>query len=116
VAQVAAEAAFDCVPELEANKEGYARARAALLAGLPGAGFDRIAEADGAFYLWCDIGHLTNDSLDFAARMLDGAGIAATPGVDFDRDRGTRFLRFSYCGVEAEMVQAPARLKRWLGR
>ena len=48
--------------------------------------------------------------------MLDGAGIAATPGVDFDRDRGTRFLRFSYCGVEAEMVQAPARLKRWLGR
>jgi aspartate/methionine/tyrosine aminotransferase len=116
VAQVAAEAAFDCGPELEANKEGYARARSALLAGLPGAGFDRIAEADGAFYLWCDIGHLTNDSLDFAARMLDGAGIAATPGVDFDRDRGTRFLRFSYCGVEAEMVQAPARLKAWLGR
>jgi aspartate/methionine/tyrosine aminotransferase len=116
VAQVAAEAAFDCGPELEANKEGYARARAALLAGLPGAGFDRIAQADGAFYLWCDIGHLTNDSLDFAARMLDGAGIAATPGVDFDRDRGTRFLRFSYCGVEAEMVQAPGRLKAWLGR
>jgi aspartate/methionine/tyrosine aminotransferase len=116
VAQVAAEAAFDCVPELEANKEGYARARAALLAGLPGAGFDRIAQADGAFYLWCDIGHLTNDSLDFAARMLEGAGIAATPGVDFDRDRGTRFLRFSYCGVEAEMVQAPGRLKAWLGR
>jgi aspartate/methionine/tyrosine aminotransferase len=52
VAQVAAEAAFDCVPELEANKAGYARARAALLAGLPGAGFDRIAQADGAFYLW----------------------------------------------------------------
>jgi aspartate/methionine/tyrosine aminotransferase len=115
VAQVAAEAAFDCGPELEANKAGYARARAALLAGLPGAGFDRIAAADGAFYLWCDIGHLTNDSLDFAARMLEGAGIAATPGVDFDLDRGTRFLRFSYCGVEAEMVQAPGRLKAWLG-
>ena len=116
VAQVAAEAAFDCTEELEANKAGYARARAALLAGLPAAGFDRIAAADGAFYLWCDVGHLTNDSLDFAARMLDGAGIAATPGVDFDRDRGARFIRFSYCGAEADMVQAPARLRGWLGR
>lgn len=116
IAQLAAEAAFDCVPELEANKAVYARARAVLLDGLPGAGFDRIAQADGAFYLWCDVGHLTNDSLDFAARMLQGAGIAATPGVDFDRDRGARFLRFSYCGHESDMVQAPARLQRWLRR
>ena len=116
VAQLAAEAAFDCVPELEANKAGYAQARSALLEGLPRAGFDRIAQADGAFYLWCDIGHLTNDSLDFAARMLEGANIAATPGVDFDRERGSRFLRFSYCGPPAQMMQAPARLKAWLGR
>ncbi|PWS37908.1 1-aminocyclopropane-1-carboxylate deaminase [Falsiroseomonas bella] len=116
VAQVAAEAAFDCTEELEANKARYARARAALLAGLPAAGFDRIAQADGAFYLWCDIGHLTNDSLDFCARMLEGAGIAATPGVDFERDRGARFLRFSYCGPEADMMAAPGRLREWLGR
>jgi aspartate/methionine/tyrosine aminotransferase len=116
IAQVAAEAAFDCRDELEANKAAYARSRAALLAGLPGAGFDRIAQADGAFYLWCDVGHLTNDSLAFCARMLEGAGIAASAGVDFDRDRGARFLRFSYCGAEEAMVQAPARLKAWLGR
>ena len=116
VAQVAAEAAFGCTEELEANKARYARSREALLAGLPGAGFDRIAQADGAFYLWCDVGHLTNDSLDFCARMLEGAGIAASAGVDFDRDRGARFLRFSYCGPEDAMVQAPARLKGWLGR
>jgi aspartate/methionine/tyrosine aminotransferase len=116
VAQVAAEAAFDCTEELETNKARYARSREALLAGLPGAGFDRIAQADGAFYLWCDVGHLTNDSLDFCARMLEGAGIAASAGIDFDRDRGTRFLRFSYCGPEDAMVQAPSRLKAWLGR
>jgi aspartate/methionine/tyrosine aminotransferase len=116
VAQVAAEAAFDCVEELEANKARYARSRAALLEGLPRAGFDRIAQADGAFYLWCDVGHLTNDSLDFCARMLEGAGIAASAGVDFDRDRGARFLRLSYCGPEEAMVQAPARLAAWLGR
>jgi aspartate/methionine/tyrosine aminotransferase len=116
VAQVAAEAAFDCTEELEANKARYARSRAALLEGLPAAGFDRIAQADGAFYLWCDVGHLTNDSLDFCARMLEGAGIAASSGVDFDRDRGARFLRLSYCGPEEAMVQAPQRLKAWLRR
>jgi aspartate/methionine/tyrosine aminotransferase len=116
VAQVAAEAAFGCVEELEANKAVYARNRATLLRGLPEAGFDRLAEADGAFYLWADIAHLTNDSVGFAARMLAEAGIAATPGVDFDPARGGRFLRFSYCGPEAAMAEAVPRLKRWLGR
>ena len=116
VAQVAALAAMDCAEELEAKKAAYARSRALLLQGLPRAGFDRIAAADGAFYLWCDVSHLTNDSVDFAARMLEGAGIAATPGVDFDRTRGTRFLRFSYCGDEAAMAEAPGRLAAWLAR
>lgn len=114
VAQVAAEAAFDCTVELEANKAVYRRNRAALLAGLPIAGFDRLAEADGAFYIWADIGHLCDDSVAFAARMLAEAGIAATPGVDFDRERGRRFLRFSYCGAPAAMAEAPERLRRWL--
>ncbi|UPY36813.1 aminotransferase class I/II-fold pyridoxal phosphate-dependent enzyme [Sediminicoccus sp. KRV36] len=114
VAQVAARAAMDCVAELEAKKAAYARSRALLLAQLPDAGLDRIAAADGAFYLWCDVSHLTNDSVDFAARMLEGAGIAATPGMDFDRGRGAGYLRFSYCGDEAAMAQAPARLKAWL--
>ncbi|WP_426956185.1 pyridoxal phosphate-dependent aminotransferase [Muricoccus radiodurans] len=114
VAQVAAEAAFDCIPELEANRAAYRRNREALLAGLPAAGFDRIAAADGAFYLWCDVGHLTNDSPAFCARMLEEAGIAATPGVDFDPERGSRFVRFSYCGPEADMAEAPGRLARWL--
>ena len=116
IAQVAAEAAMDCVEELEAKKAAYARSRARLLEGLPEAGLDRIAAADGAFYLWCDVAYLTNDTVDFAARLLEGAGIAATPGVDFDRTRGARFLRFSYCGDEAAMAQASARLKAWLSR
>jgi aspartate/methionine/tyrosine aminotransferase len=116
IAQVAAEAAMDCVEELEANKAAYARSRALLLEGLPKAGFTRIAAADGAFYLWCDVGHLTDDSAAFCAEMLEKAGIAATTGRDFDRERGSRFLRFSYCGPEAEMAEVPGRLARWLGR
>nr|WP_314072439.1 aminotransferase class I/II-fold pyridoxal phosphate-dependent enzyme [uncultured Roseococcus sp.] len=116
LSQVAAEAAMDCGEELEAKKAGYARSRARLLEGLPKAGFDRIAAADGAFYLWCDVSHLTNDSVQFTGRMLEGAGIAATPGVDFDRTRGGRYLRFSYCGAEAAMAEAPGRLAEWLKR
>ena len=116
IAQVTAEAAMDCREELEGNKAAYARSRAALLAGLPKAGFDQIAAADGAFYLWCDVSALTNDSAAFSAAMLEGAGIAATTGLDFDRGRGGRFLRFSYCGREADMAAAPERLARWLGR
>ena len=98
IAQVAAEAAFDCTEELEANLARYRRARDLLLRELPKAGFDRLSPADGAFYLWADVGHLTNDSQEFCARMLAEAGIAAAPGVDFDRERGARFLRLSYCG------------------
>jgi aspartate/methionine/tyrosine aminotransferase len=115
IAQLAAEAAMDCTEELEAIKAGYARSRALLLEGLPRAGLDRIAAADGAFYLWCDVGHLANDSLEFCGRLLEGAGIAATPGVDFDRTRGHRFLRLSYCGAESAMAGVPARLAGWLG-
>lgn len=116
IAQLMAEAAMDCTAELEGNKARYAASRAALLEGLPQAGFTDIAAADGAFYLWCEISRLSNDSPAFAAAMLEGAGIAATPGVDFDRGRGGRYLRFSYCGPPEDMAAAPDRLKAWLGR
>jgi aspartate/methionine/tyrosine aminotransferase len=116
VAQVAAEAAFDCIPELEENRARYRRNRDLLLRALPAAGLDRLSPADGAFYLWADVGHLTNDSPEFCARMLREAGIATTPGVDFDRERGNRFVRLSYCGPEADMAEAARRLCRWLAR
>jgi aspartate/methionine/tyrosine aminotransferase len=117
VAQVAAEAAMDCREELEANRARYRASRDLLLRELPRAGFTRLSPADGAFYLWADAGHLTNDARDFCARMLAEAGVAASPGLDFDREgRGDRFLRFSYCGPAGEMAAAPGRLARWLGR
>jgi aspartate/methionine/tyrosine aminotransferase len=113
IAQVAAEAAFDCTEELEANIARYRRSRDLLLAALPKAGFPRISPAEGAFYLYADVSDRTNDSRDFCARMLAEAGIAASPGIDFDRKRGHHFMRFSYCGPEADMAEAAARLARW---
>lgn len=113
VSQVAAEAAFDCHAELQANIARYRRARDHLLAALPTAGFSRLSPAEGAFYLFADISDRSNDSVEFCARMLREAGVAATPGVDFDQARGNRFLRFSYCGSEADMQAAAERLRGW---
>ena len=81
--------------ELEANVARYRRSRDHLLRRCPSAGFDRLSPAEGAFYLFADIADRSNDSAAFCARMLAEAGVAATPGVDFDRTRGNRFLRFS---------------------
>ena len=113
ISQVVAEAAFDCQDELRANIAGYRRSRDHLLKALPEAGFDRLSPAEGAFYLFADISERSNDSMAFCARILAETGVAVTPGVDFDRTRGNRFLRFSYCGPEADMMEAAARLKAW---
>jgi aspartate/methionine/tyrosine aminotransferase len=113
VAQVAAEAALECHDELQANVARYRRSRDRLLRALPEAGFDRLSSAEGAFYLFADVSARTNDSVAFCTRMLLDAGVAASPGVDFDRDRGNRFVRFSYCGAEADMAAAAARLAAW---
>jgi len=116
LSQVAALAAFDCTEELERNKAVYVRNRALLADALPRLGLDRVLPMDGAFYAYADVGRFTNDSRDFAQRMLHEAGIAATPGLDFDPDRGNRFLRFSFAGPTADIEQAIDRLDGWLKR
>ena len=113
IAQVAAEAAFDCHGELAANVARYRRSRDVLLAALPGAGFARLSPAEGAFYLYADVSERTADSAGFCARMLAEAGVAAAAGVDFDAAHGHRTVRFSYCGPEADMAEAVERLRRF---
>ena len=114
LSQRAAMAAFDCGDELDANVARYAANRRLLLDGLPKAGFDRLAQSDGAFYLYADIGRLTNDSVAFCQRMLQETGIATTPGPDFDPARGAHTMRFSFAGATETMAEASDRLRRWL--
>ena len=116
ISQRAAVAAFDCDDELAGHVERYGRARSHLLARFADAGLDRLAPAEGAFYLYADIAETGLDSTSFCARLLDEAGIAATPGIDFDAARGARFVRFSYCGPEADMHEAAERLVDWSRR
>ncbi len=113
LSQHAAVAVFDCKDELDANVARYARNRQLLLSELPQAGFDRLAPADGAFYIYADIGHMSNDSPAFCRRMLLETGVAATPGIDFDPDQGHRFMRFSFAGATEDMAEAARRVKEW---
>ncbi len=108
--QVAALAAMDCRDELEANLDVYRRNRQLLLTGLPEAGFANIAPPDGAFYVYADVSDLTQDSRAFAAEILDKAGVAVTPGLDFDPARGGGTMRFSYARSTADIEEGLARL------
>ena len=114
LSQVAAVAAFDAGPELDRNVARYARNREVLLNDLPAAGLTDLAPADGAFYIYADVAHLTDDSAAFCRRMLDEIGVACTPGIDFDPARGHHALRLSFAGATEDMVEACSRLRTWL--
>jgi aspartate/methionine/tyrosine aminotransferase len=114
ISQRAALAAFDSSKELEENRAAYARNRALLMARLPAMGLDRFAPPDGAFYIYVDVSDFTADSMGFCKRLLVDAGVAATPGLDFDPRRGATTIRLSYAGAESEVAEGAARLAVWL--
>jgi aspartate/methionine/tyrosine aminotransferase len=114
ISQRAAIAAFDSTAELELVKAGYAANRRLLIDRLPPLGFDEHPPVDGAFYFYASTRRFSNDSVDFTRRMLADAGVAATPGPDFDRARGHGTMRFSFAGTEADMQEAMDRLENWL--
>lgn len=114
LSQYAALPVFDHLDALDAEVARYAGNRALLLERLPAMGITDIASPDGAFYIYADIGHLTQDSLAFCRRMLQEIHVAAVPGVDFDRRHGHRFIRLSFAGCGRELAEALDRLERWL--
>ena len=114
LSQIAAEAAFDGRAELDEVRRGYETNRRILLEGLPRGGLDSFLPADGAFYLYANVSRFSTDSFAFATRMLEEAGVAATPGVDFDPMRGKSCLRLCYAGAREEMHEAVERIGNWL--
>lgn len=116
LSQHAACAVFGCKEALDANVRRYAENRAILLDGLPRCGFGPFAPADGAFYIYAGIGAFGGESPDIAHEILNDAGVAVTPGVDFDLAHGKDFVRFSYAGSGDEMHEAVRRLEAWWQR
>ncbi|UUW90397.1 aminotransferase class I/II-fold pyridoxal phosphate-dependent enzyme [Pimelobacter simplex] len=112
LAQHAALAAFDdaSYAELDGHVARYAHNRGLLLDGLRRLGIDRLAPADGAFYAYADVGHLTTDSMAYCRDLLARTGVAVATGVDFDTVDGGRFLRFSFAGTADDITTALDRL------
>jgi aspartate/methionine/tyrosine aminotransferase len=113
LSQLAAVAAFGCTEELDGHVSRYAANRRLLLDGLAAAGLTDRAAADGAFYVYADVSHVSADSLELCRRWLDEAGVATTPGIDFDLVRGHQFVRFSYSGREEDIAEGCRRLAAW---
>ena len=114
LSQIAAARAFACTDDYEVIKQGYEANRKLLLERLPKMGIGFAAQPDGAFYAWCDVSRHTNDSMDFARRMLAEIHVAATPGADFDLFEGERHMRFSYAGPTEAIAEALDRIEAWL--
>ena len=112
--QIAALAALDCEDEADRNLAVYAENRRMMLERLPRMGFGRIAPPEGAFYIYADVSDLTTDSLKFCAEILEKAGVAVTPGLDFDPLRGARTLRFSYARATADIAEGLDRLEAFM--
>ncbi|MEH6672811.1 MAG: aminotransferase class I/II-fold pyridoxal phosphate-dependent enzyme [Sulfitobacter sp.] len=112
--QVAALAAMDCTAELEANMDVYRANRAMMVTGLREAGFTSFAPPDGAFYVYADVSSLTTDSRELARDILNKAGVAVTPGLDFDPVRGHQTLRFSYARSTQDIAEGLGRLKAYM--
>jgi aspartate/methionine/tyrosine aminotransferase len=114
LSQVAALAVFDAREELEAVKAGYARNRSMLLEELPRLGLTEMHPVDGAFYIYADVARFTNDSVAFCKRLLEEAGVATTPGIDFDPIEGAHHMRLSFAGSESDCREAVRRFAGWL--
>lgn len=114
ISQIAALAAFDGAEEMDALSKAYGENRALFIDRFAKLGFAEVQPIDGAFYAYADASPHTNDTSAFAARLLEEAKVAVTPGIDFDTERGHKWLRFSFCGAHEDMVEGLNRLQVWL--
>jgi len=112
ISQYAGVAAFtpESTAELDSHVHRYRTNRDLLLEGLPGLGLGDLAPADGAFYAYANIAHLTDDSTAWCARLLAETGVALAPGVDFDTVHGGSTVRLSFAGATADITEALERM------
>ncbi len=114
VSQLTALSAMDAKDELNTNVEVYKKNRSILLEELPKAGLNKFSPPDGAFYIYIDISEYSKDSLNFCKEVLDKAGVAITPGLDFDQKRGNSTIRFSYARSTEDIIEGANRIKKFM--
>lgn len=116
VSQVTALSAIDATKELQQNVNVYKKNREILMEELPKMGFKKFSPPDGAFYIYVDVSEFTKDSLKFTKEILDKAGVAITPGLDFDQKRGNSTIRFSYARSTEDIIEGVKRLKEFMNK
>ena len=114
ISQLAAISSLDCLEELNQTVARYKKNRELMMSRLPQCGLDKFAPIDGAFYAYADISALADNSEVFAREMLREIGVAITPGIDFDRANGMKYVRFCFSGLTEEINEAMDRLSNWV--
>jgi aspartate/methionine/tyrosine aminotransferase len=114
LSQHAALAAMDADEELSRHLETYGENRRMLMDALRRMGVTDLAPADGAFYVYADVSHLTDDSLGFCKQLLQDTGVAFNTGLDFDPIEGRHTIRISFAVSRAETAEAVRRFSAWL--
>jgi aspartate/methionine/tyrosine aminotransferase len=117
-AQLAALAAFE--PEtlaiLDARREAFRRRRDYLVPALRALGFDVPQPPQGAFYVYAGCSRFTNDSFGFARDLLEEAGVAVTPGIDFGSHRAREHVRFAYTNALERLEEGVRRIEAYVKR
>jgi len=115
-AQYAALAAFtpETLNELEQRRREFQQRRDYLLPALRKLGFKIPVTPQGAFYLYADCSQFSNDSQQLANRLLEEAGVAITPGLDFGHNQPEHHLRFAYTTSIEKLKEGVARIEAWL--
>lgn len=117
-AQYGALAAFEpeTIALLETRRTEFRRRRDFLAPALEAIGFRITARPEGAFYLYCDCSALCEDSFALARDLLETAGVAATPGLDFGSHEPAKHIRFAYTTEIERLAEAAQRLKTYFSR
>lgn len=116
VAQHAALKAFDedSISILESRRREFRQRRDYLLPALRDIGFEIPVIPDGAFYLYANCSRFTDDSYGFTSRLLEEAGVAITPGIDFGVNRPETHVRFAYTTSLQNLQEGVHRLQAYL--
>lgn len=118
IAQQAALAAFnpETIAIAEANRAKFQAQRDYLLPALRNLGFEIPVEPQGAFYIYANCRGLTDDSYRFCHDVLEQAGVAIAPGIDFGEHRAAEHVRFSYPKPIPVLEEGVRRLRDYLNR
>ena len=118
LAQYAALAAYEDEARaiIESRRQAFQARRDYLLPALTGLGFDIPVQPEGAFYLYANCEHLTDDSFAFTHDLLEQAGVAITPGIDFGEWKAQHHVRFAYTTSVENLKLGVERISEYTGR